>query len=136
MTFATVLGEARAEGRTLLNEVEAKTILQEAGIPATAATLAITRDEAVHQAEAMGYPVVLKVVSPDISHKSDAGGVQLNLKDADAVATAFRSEGKLSTTNRPFLSVKTPSSNERLMLEKSSLRISGALASLPSSEIL
>ena len=89
MTFATVLGEARAEGRTLLNEVEAKAILQEAGIPATAATLAITRDEAVQQAAAMGYPVVLKVVSPDISHKSDAGGVQLNLKDADAVATAF-----------------------------------------------
>jgi acetate---CoA ligase (ADP-forming) subunit beta len=89
MSFATVLGEARAEGRTLLNEVEAKAILQEAGIPATAATLATSRDESIHQADAMGYPVVLKVVSADIAHKSDAGGVQLNLQDSDAVGRAF-----------------------------------------------
>ncbi|MGH2633351.1 MAG: acetate--CoA ligase family protein [Tepidiformaceae bacterium] len=89
MTFESVLGEARAEGRTLLNEVEAKAILREAGIAATAATLARSRDEAVAQANEMGYPVVLKVVSPDIAHKSDAGGVQLNLKDASAVGVAF-----------------------------------------------
>jgi len=89
MTFDTVLGEARAEGRTLLNEVEAKAILREAGIPATAATLAKTGEEALGQANAMGYPVVLKVVSRDIAHKSDAGGVQLNLKDGEAVAAAF-----------------------------------------------
>lgn len=89
MTFDTVLGEARAEGRTLLNEVEAKAILREAGIPATAATLAKTREEALGQANEMGYPVVLKVVSRDIAHKSDTGGVQLNLKDSEAVAAAF-----------------------------------------------
>ena len=89
MTFDTVLGEARAEGRTLLNEVEAKAILREAGIPATAATLARTREEALGQANAMGYPVVLKVVSRDIAHKSDAGGVQLNLVNGEAVAAAF-----------------------------------------------
>jgi acyl-CoA synthetase (NDP forming) len=79
MTFASVLAQARAEGRTLLNEVEAKQVLREAGIPATATTLATTRDEARSQADAMGYPVVLKVVSPDIAHKSDVGGVKLNL---------------------------------------------------------
>lgn len=89
MTFESVLGEARAEGRTLLNEVESKAILRDAGIPATAATLATTRAEAQDQAEAMGYPVVLKVVSPDIAHKSDVGGVQLNLKDRDTVGAAF-----------------------------------------------
>ncbi len=89
MTFESVLGDARAEGRTLLNEVESKAILREAGIPATAATLATTRAEAQDQAEAMGYPVVLKVVSPDIAHKSDVGGVQLNLKDRETVGTAF-----------------------------------------------
>jgi acetate---CoA ligase (ADP-forming) subunit beta len=89
MTFESVLGEARAEGRTLLNEVEAKAILREAGIAATAATLATTRDDARKQAAAMGYPVVLKVVSPDIAHKSDVGGVKLNLADGDAVGVAF-----------------------------------------------
>jgi len=89
MTFESVLGEARAEGRTLLNEVESKAILRDAGIPATAATLATTRAEAQDQAEAMGYPVVLKVVSPDIAHKSDVGGVQLNLKDRETVGAAF-----------------------------------------------
>lgn len=89
MTFETVLGEARAEGRTLLNEVEAKSILRDAGVATTAATLATTRDEAKTQASAMGFPVVLKVVSPDIAHKSDVGGVKLNLTDAEAVGQAF-----------------------------------------------
>ena len=89
MTFETVLAQARAEGRTLLNEVEAKELLREAGVPATAATLAKTRDEAQTQAAAMGYPVVLKVVSPDIAHKSDVGGVKLNLADGEAVGAAF-----------------------------------------------
>lgn len=89
MTFETVLAQARAEGRTLLNEVEAKELLREAGVPATAATLAKTRDEAQSQATTMGYPVVLKVVSPDIAHKSDVGGVKLNLADSEAVGVAF-----------------------------------------------
>ncbi len=89
MTFETILAQARAEGRTLLNEVEAKELLREAGVPATAATLAKTRDEAQSQATAMGYPVVLKVVSPDIAHKSDVGGVKLNLADSDSVGVAF-----------------------------------------------
>ena len=89
MTFESVLGEARAEGRTLLNEVEAKQILRDAGIAATAATLATSAAEARQQADAMGYPVVLKVVSPDIAHKSDVGGVKLNLADGGAVAAAF-----------------------------------------------
>lgn len=89
MTFASIVAAARAEGRTLLDEVEAKSILKEAGIPATAATLATSAAEAQSQAAAMGYPVVLKVVSQDIAHKSDAGGVKLNLADGSAVAAAF-----------------------------------------------
>jgi acetate---CoA ligase (ADP-forming) subunit beta len=89
MTFASILAQARAEGRTLLNEVEAKEALREAGVPATETTLATSREEAQAQAEGMGYPVVLKVVSPDIAHKSDVGGVKLNLQDKDAVAEAF-----------------------------------------------
>jgi acyl-CoA synthetase (NDP forming) len=89
MSFATILAQARAEGRTLLSEVEAKDLLREAGVPVTKTTLATSAVEAVAQAEAAGYPVVLKVVSPDISHKSDAGGVKLNLKSADDVQLAY-----------------------------------------------
>jgi acyl-CoA synthetase (NDP forming) len=89
MSFATILARARAEGRTLLNEVEAKEVLAEAGIPATSTTLAKTREEALQQADAAGYPVVLKIVSRDIAHKTDVGGVKLNLADARAVGDAF-----------------------------------------------
>jgi acyl-CoA synthetase (NDP forming) len=89
MSFQAVVARARAEGRTLLSEVEAKEVLREAGVPVTGTTLATSADEAVKQAEAAGYPVVLKVVSPDISHKSDAGGVKLNLQDAGQVREAY-----------------------------------------------
>jgi acyl-CoA synthetase (NDP forming) len=89
MTFEAVLARARAEGRTLLSEVEAKEVLGEAGVPVTKTTLARNRDEAQAQAEAAGFPVVLKIVSPDISHKSDAGGVKLNLASRADVAAAY-----------------------------------------------
>ena len=57
--------------------------------PVTKPHLARTADEAVEVAETEGYPVVLKIHSPQITHKTDVGGVQLNLKDADAVRAAF-----------------------------------------------
>ena len=56
----------------------------------TKSSLAKTEDEAVRYAQEMGFPVVLKIVSPDILHKSDAGGVRVNLKDAEAVRAGFR----------------------------------------------
>jgi len=56
----------------------------------TKSSLATTEEEAIRYAQEMGYPVVLKIVSPDILHKSDAGGVRVNLKDAEAVRTGFR----------------------------------------------
>lgn len=89
MSFESVLAQARAEGRTLLNEVEAKSLLKDAGVPVANTTLATSREEAQAQADAAGYPVVLKVVSPDIAHKSDVGGVKLNLKDREAVGAAY-----------------------------------------------
>lgn len=89
MSFEAVLAQARAEGRTLLTEVEAKSLLQEAGVPVAATLLARTREEAQAAADQVGYPVVLKIVSPDIAHKSDVGGVKLNLKDREAVGAAF-----------------------------------------------
>lgn len=84
-----IIEAARAQGRTLLNEVEAKTILAEAGIPVTPTKLATSPDEAVTIAAEMGYPVALKVVSEAITHKSDIGGVELNLADQAAVRAAF-----------------------------------------------
>ena len=89
MSFESVIAQARTEGRTLLNEVEAKSLLKEAGVNVATTTLATSAAEAQAQADAAGYPVVLKVVSPDIAHKSDVGGVKLNLKDRDAVAAAY-----------------------------------------------
>jgi acyl-CoA synthetase (NDP forming) len=83
------LHQARDAGRIFLNEVESKQVLRDAGIETTQATLATSRDQAVEQASAIGYPVVLKVISPDVVHKSDVGGVKLGLKDAAETAAAY-----------------------------------------------
>lgn len=84
-----IIEAARAAGRTLLTEVEAKSVLAEAGIPVTDTRLARDAAEAVALAEELGYPVALKIVAEAITHKSDIGGVQLNLGDADAVRAAY-----------------------------------------------
>ncbi len=84
-----ILQAARAEGRTLLTEYESKQLLSAYGIPTTETLLAETADEAVEQAERLGYPVVLKIHSLTITHKVDVGGVKLNLADAGSVRRAF-----------------------------------------------
>ena len=89
MTFAETVSSARADYRTLLSEVEAKAALGDSGVPVTATTLAQTREEAAAQAEAMGYPVALKVVSPNVAHKSDVGGVVLGLESHNDVAEGY-----------------------------------------------
>ena len=89
MNIESVVNQARAEGRNLLSEVEAKELLHQAGVPVERAVLVTTEKEARIQAEQIGYPVVLKIVSPDISHKSDIGGVKVGLDDGDAVTAAF-----------------------------------------------
>ncbi|MBE7383890.1 MAG: bifunctional acetate--CoA ligase family protein/GNAT family N-acetyltransferase [Leptolyngbya sp. SIO1E4] len=85
----TILNEAKAEGRTILTELESKQILSAYGIPTVESRTAATADEAVACAEDMGYPVVLKLVSKTITHKTDVGGVQLNLQSAAAVRQAY-----------------------------------------------
>jgi len=84
-----IIEEARRQGRTLLTEIEAKQLLEDAGVPVSPARLAKTADEASEISDALGYPVVLKIVSPQITHKSDVGGVALNLKSATEVREAF-----------------------------------------------
>ncbi|MCU0512623.1 MAG: bifunctional acetate--CoA ligase family protein/GNAT family N-acetyltransferase [Anaerolineae bacterium] len=84
-----IIAAARAEGRTILNELESKAILGAYQIPITPMEIGTTPEAAITLAEQMGYPVVLKLNSATITHKSDVGGVQLNLKSADEVRAAY-----------------------------------------------
>ena len=79
-----------AQGEGWLSEPDAKALIDAYEIPVTRPKVARDATEAVAAAEALGYPVVLKVLSPDILHKSDIGGVRLDLGDAEAVASAVR----------------------------------------------
>jgi acyl-CoA synthetase (NDP forming) len=89
MPIAEVIDSARSQGRTVLTEIESKQILAEAGVPVAVAQLARNADEAAKVAEKAGYPAVLKIVSPEITHKSDIGGVKVGLRSADEVRKAF-----------------------------------------------
>ncbi len=85
-----IIEKVRGEGRTVLTEMESKELLKGLGIPTTDMRLAVTEAEAVAMSAEIGYPCVLKVSSHDISHKSDAGGVKVGLKDGAAVAAAYQ----------------------------------------------
>ncbi|RUT03078.1 GNAT family N-acetyltransferase [Dulcicalothrix desertica PCC 7102] len=85
----TIIQKARQAGRTLLTEVESKQILAAYGIPTVETRLATTVEEAIQQASEIGYPVVLKLYSYTITHKTDVGGVHLNLCCGDAVREAY-----------------------------------------------
>ncbi|HNT71920.1 MAG TPA: acetate--CoA ligase family protein, partial [Methanothrix sp.] len=87
--FAEVAARAKAEDRAYLMEHECKAVLEGLGISTTGSQVARSEEEAVRMAEAIGYPVVLKIVSPEVVHKSDAGGVKLDLKGAEEVRQAF-----------------------------------------------
>ncbi len=89
MTKAEILGKARQEKRTLLNEIESKELLKAAKIPVVETKLATSKTEAMELAKTMGFPVVMKIVSPDVTHKSDAGGVKLNILNATQVGKAY-----------------------------------------------
>jgi acetyltransferase len=80
---------ALGEGRTLLNEAESKDFLMTYGIPVTPAQVAQDPEAAVSMAEKVGYPVVIKIVSPDISHKSDVGGVVMGIDSSAVLKGAY-----------------------------------------------
>jgi len=83
------LQSIRAGGRTVLTEVESKQVLQQYGIPVVETRVARSPDEAAAIAKTLRFPVVLKVYSETITHKTDVGGVKLNLSNDDAVRRAF-----------------------------------------------
>lgn len=84
-----IVARAQAEGREKLSETEVMRVLEAYGIPVAPHRVARTADEAVAAAEEVGFPVVLKVLSPRIVHKSDVGGVVVGLRGAEAVRAAF-----------------------------------------------
>lgn len=85
-----IIATARGQGRILLDEFESKQVLSHYGIPTVETRIARSEDEAVSCAHALGYPVVLKIFSRTITHKTDVGGVKLNLEDEPTVRSAFQ----------------------------------------------
>ena len=88
-TASAIIDKARASGRYLLTEAESKELLASYGIPTVPTHIATSADEAVQKAEELGYPVVLKLHSETVTHKTDVGGVQLNLNGEQAVRSSF-----------------------------------------------
>src|SRR5215831_568767 len=94
-----LIGSVLSKGRTLLTEVESKELLKLYGIPTVPAHIARSEQEAVKRATHFGYPVVLKLHSETVTHKTDVGGVKLNLSSAKAVRAAYHSiENSVSTS--------------------------------------
>ena len=89
MTHKQIIETARKQGRTLLTEVESKELLKFSGISVVDTKLATSREEANNIAKQLGFPVVMKIVSPDITHKSDIGGVKLGLNTVEDVEEAY-----------------------------------------------
>jgi len=84
-----IIKKVREEGRKVLTEYESKKILSVYGIPITREKLAKDLDESIKFAEEIGYPVVLKIVSPDITHKTDLGGVKIGIKSQKELEEAY-----------------------------------------------
>jgi len=89
MTKAEILAKAAKEKRSLLTEVESKELLKAARIPVVETRLATSKKEAMELATRLGFPVVMKIVSPDVVHKSDAGGVKLSIQNATQAGKAY-----------------------------------------------
>ena len=97
-----IIGRVRDSGRTILTEFEAKQVLAAYGIPTVQTEVARSPGEAVELADRLGYPVVLKLDSETITHKTDVGGVRLNLQNSDEVRQAYEEmETSIRTHYRP-----------------------------------
>jgi len=89
VTKHQVIDKARSEGRTILTEIESKELLKPVGISVSDTRLATSREGAISVSRRLGFPVVLKIASPGITHKSDTGGVKLGLKTSKQVGKAY-----------------------------------------------
>jgi acetyltransferase len=102
---AQIISGALKNNRTILTEHESKQVLAVYDLPVTSSQIALSAEEAVAAAGAIGFPVVLKVNSETVTHKSDRGGVRLNLENADAVRAAFAGIQAAFTPDRSFQGV-------------------------------
>jgi acetate---CoA ligase (ADP-forming) subunit beta len=84
-----IIESARVKGNLILTEIDSKKLLGEAGISVVDTRLAESEKQAVALAESMGYPVVLKIASPDITHKSDVNGVRVSIKSKEEVIKVY-----------------------------------------------
>ena len=89
MGKSSIFDQVKKEGRVILTEFESKKILKQAGISVVETKLAKTQKEAVSLSQKMGFPVALKITSPDVIHKSDLGGVKLSLNNVTEVKKAY-----------------------------------------------
>jgi len=101
-----ILSEVKQQERAVLTEVESKKVLEAYGIKVSTGAVATDPKTAVEIADRLGYPVVMKIVSPDISHKSDVGGVMLNVDSPAAVKSSFTDIINKAKTHKPDASVQ------------------------------
>jgi len=104
--IAEIISHARREQRVYLLEHECKAILRHIGVPTTSCLVAKSEEEAVSLSQAIGYPVVLKILSPEVIHKSDAGGVKLNLGREEVRAAYHELVAKFTNHNVVGVSVQ------------------------------
>ncbi len=100
VTEQRIIDKARSEGGRLLTEIESKELLKQAGVSVINTNLATSREKAISISRQFGFPVVLKIASPDIVHKSDTGGVKLDLKTSKQVGKAY--DDILRTTSQKY----------------------------------
>jgi succinyl-CoA synthetase beta subunit len=84
-----IIKKAQKDGRKTLSEYESRQVIESAGVLVAAAALVKTKEEAIREAEKMGYPVVMKGCSADLAHKTEAGMVALNISNSDEAAKVF-----------------------------------------------
>lgn len=106
MPSTDIVKIALLQGRTVLTEVESKEVIKDSGINVVDTELAFSRAEAVLLASKIGFPVVLKIVSPEILHKSDQGGVKIGLSTVDQVESAYDSIIASAKANVPEASIQ------------------------------
>jgi len=85
----SIIDKVKKEGRSILTEFESKKLLKQAGIPVVDTRLARSKKDAIMISKKIGFPVALKIASPDVIHKSDSGGVKLGLNNAAQVRAAY-----------------------------------------------
>ena len=100
-----VFNAVKKDGRKVLFPHEAVAVVEAYGINAPSSKLAKSSEEAVNHADEIGYPVVMKIVSPDIMHKTDIGGVELNLSNAQMVRIAFNEIMRKSRKAQPLAKI-------------------------------